>query len=78
MVQSWDLANEKGSTNDYTAGQVWGRIGANHYLLKRIKKKMDINEIYATIKAISSVYPLARKKLVERRASGYSGYSTPE
>lgn len=76
VVQSWDLANEKGSTNDYTAGQVWGRIGANHYLLKRIKKKMDINEIYATIKAISSVYPLARKKLVERRASGYSVLNT--
>ena len=76
VVQSWDLANEKGSTNDYTAGQVWGRVGANHFLLKRIKKKMDINEIYATIKAISSAFPLARKKLVERRASGYAVINT--
>lgn len=76
VVQSWDLANEKGATNDYTAGHVWGRVGANHYLLKRIKKKMDINEIYATIKAISNAYPLARKKLVERRASGYAVINT--
>jgi len=76
VVQSWDLANEKGAKNDYTAGHIWGRVGANHYLLKRIKKKMDINEIYATIKAISSAYPLARKKLVERRASGYAVLNT--
>lgn len=57
-------------SNDPCAIQVWGRVGANHYLLKRIKKRMTFNEMCEMIKVVSATYPLARTKLVEKKANG--------
>lgn len=56
--------------NDPCAIQVWGRLGANHYLLKRIKKRMTFTETCEMIKIISAEYPLARKKIIEKKANG--------
>lgn len=56
--------------NDPCAIQVWGRVGANHYLLKRIKKRLTFNEMCNTIKIVSGAFPLARKKIVEKKANG--------
>lgn len=56
--------------NDPCAIQVWGRVGANHYLLKRIKKRMTFTEMCEKIKLISIEYPLAIKKIVEKKANG--------
>lgn len=56
--------------NDPCAIQVWGRVGANHYLLKRIKKRMTFNEMCEMIKIVSADFPLARKKIVEKKANG--------
>lgn len=56
--------------NDPCAIQVWGRVGANHYLLKRIKKRMTFTEMCEMIKIVSATYPLARKKIVEKKANG--------
>ena len=56
--------------NDPCAIQVWGRVKANHYLLKRIKKRMTFTEMCEMIKIVSATYPLARKKIVEKKANG--------
>lgn len=63
-------------SNDPVAIQVWGRVGANHYLLKRIKKRMSFNEMCDTIKIVSSSFPLARKKIVEKKANGQAVIDT--
>lgn len=71
QVISCDLTfGGKSQSNDPCAIQVWGRVGANHYLLKRIKKRMSFNEMCDTIKIVSSNFPLARKKIVEKKANG--------
>lgn len=57
-------------SNDPCAIQVWGRCGANHYLLCRIKKRLTFNEMCNTIKIVSGNFPLARKKIVEKKANG--------
>lgn len=57
-------------SNDPCAIQIWGRVGANHYLLKRIKKRMNFNEMCNMIKLLSEGHPFARKKIVEKKANG--------
>jgi predicted phage terminase large subunit-like protein len=70
VMQSWDLAIDNKATSDYVAGQVWGRKGANHYLLKRIKKRMSFVESVEMIKQVSQAFPQARRIYIEKRANG--------
>lgn len=76
-VISCDLTfGGKAQSNDPVAIQVWGRVGANHYLLKRINKRMNFNEMCITIKMVSYAYPNARKKIVEKKANGQAVIDT--
>lgn len=71
VTMSCDLSfGGKNKSNDPCAIQVWGRVGANHYLLKRIKKRLTFNEMCDTIKIVSASYPQCRKKIVEKKANG--------
>jgi len=71
VVMSCDLSfGGKKQTNDPCAIQIWGRNGANHYLLKRIKKRLTFNEMCDTIKIVSATFPQCRKKIVEKKANG--------
>ena len=70
-VMSCDLSfGGKEKSNDPCAIQVWGRVGANHYLLTRIKKRLTFNEMCDTIKIVSASYPNCRRKIVEKKANG--------
>lgn len=71
VVMSCDLSfGGKKQSNDPCAIQIWGRNGANHYLLKRIKKRLTFNEMCDTIKIVSATFPQCRKKIVEKKANG--------
>jgi predicted phage terminase large subunit-like protein len=70
VMQSWDLAIDNKATSDFVSGQVWGRKGANHYLLKRIKKRMSFVESVEMIKQVSQSFPQARRIYIEKRANG--------
>lgn len=58
------------SNNDPNCGVVWGRCGANHYLLKRFNKKCGFQETINLIKLFCAEYPEMRKKLIEAKANG--------
>ena len=66
----------KKSTNDNVCIGVWGRVGAVHYLLKKVKKKMSFQETLETLRILSSNYPQARKKIVEAKANGLATIET--
>jgi predicted phage terminase large subunit-like protein len=70
VSQSWDLSVDNKKTSDFVSGQVWGRKGADHYLLKRIKKRLSFTESVEMIKHITALYPDARRIYVEKRANG--------
>lgn len=71
ITMSCDLSfGGKDKSNDPCAIQIWGRVGANHYLLKRIKKRLTFNEMCDTIKIVSATYPTCRRKIVEKKANG--------
>lgn len=70
ISQSWDLSVDNKKTSDFVAGQVWGRKGADHYLIKRIKKRMSFTETVEMIKQVLATYPEARRIYIEKRANG--------
>jgi predicted phage terminase large subunit-like protein len=70
IVQSWDTAQTKSSTSDYVVGQVWGRIGADFYLLDQVRGRWDFDETVAQIKDLSYHWPQCSAKLIEAQTLG--------
>jgi predicted phage terminase large subunit-like protein len=70
VVQSWDLTYKDHQGSDFVAGHVWGRIGADFYLLDRVHGRMDCPATIAAIRSMSSVWPQATRILVEDAANG--------
>ena len=77
LTMSCDLTfGGKKTTNDNVCIGVWGRVGADHYLLKKIKKKMTFQETLQQLRQLSASFPLCRKKLVESKANGLATIET--
>lgn len=74
-IDSWDLTFKDSQTSDFVAAQRWSRFGANVYLRKRLKKRLDFP---ATLKAFRSWDddPKVRARLVEDKANGPAVIST--
>lgn len=70
LLASWDLPFKGKEQSDYAVGQVWGRIGADCYLLDQVRDKMDFPAQLAAIAALSSRWPKAHRKLIEDAANG--------
>lgn len=70
VVQSWDLAFKGDESSDYVVGQVWGRRGADRYLIDQVRGKMDFPQTLAAVKTLSEKHPRAYRKLIEDKANG--------
>ncbi len=70
VIQAWDTAQTKSSTSDFVVGQVWGKIGADFYLLDQVRGRWDFDETVAAMKELSRRWPESSAKLVERQTLG--------
>ena len=70
QVQSWDFAFKGKKTSDFVAGHVWGKKGADVFLLDRVHERMGINGTMDSILALSESHPEALRKLMEDKANG--------
>lgn len=70
LIQSWDMAFKGNDDSDYVVGQVWGRIGADRYLLDQVRAQVDIVETIELVRRMTAKWPAARTKLVEDAANG--------
>ena len=70
IIQSWDMSFKKTDSGSYVCGQVWGRSGANCYLLARVHKRMNFPDTKRALKKMSEDWPEARLKLIEDKANG--------
>ena len=77
-LQSWDMTFKGGVHNDYVAGQVWGRRGADCYLIDRDKRRLDFPATLAAIRAMTAKHPTVATKLVEDTANGPAVIATLE
>jgi predicted phage terminase large subunit-like protein len=50
ILQSWDLAFTDTPTADFVVGQVWGVRGADRYLLRQTRKRLDFTATLAEIR----------------------------
>lgn len=51
IIGSWDLSFKDTKGSDFVAGQAWGAVGSNYYLLDRLNKKLAFSATRLAIKA---------------------------
>lgn len=70
MICSWDMTFKDGEGTDYVVGQVWGKKGANAFLLAQVRERMGFNKTKQAVVNLANRFPDARVKLVEDKANG--------
>jgi len=70
LIQSWDMTFKDSAGSDFVVGQVWGRIGADRYLLDQVRARMDFPRTVQAVRRLSEAWPEAVTKLVEDKANG--------
>lgn len=70
QIISWDLTFKDNNDNDYVVGQVWGRKGADYYLIDQVRDKMDFPTTVTAVRNLSNKYPRVSAKLIEDKANG--------
>jgi predicted phage terminase large subunit-like protein len=76
VIQSWDMSFKDFNTSDYVVGQVWGRKGADKYLLDQVRARLDFPATVQAVRNLTSKWPQARAKLVEDKANGTAVIAT--
>lgn len=76
VIQSWDMAFKDAKESDYVVGQVWGRIGADKYLLDQVRGQFDFPQTIRVLKSLSAKWQTAKAKLIEDKANGPAVIST--
>lgn len=75
VIQSWDLtfkdkAQSKSGKVDWVVGQVWGKSGANLYLLDQVRGQWGFVKTKLMFTELTIKWPAAKRKLVEDKANG--------
>jgi predicted phage terminase large subunit-like protein len=70
VLASWDMTFKDTAGTDYVVGQVWGRRGADAYLLDQVCDRMDFVRTLREFQVLAARWPQATAKLVEDKANG--------
>ncbi|PHM61199.1 phage terminase large subunit [Xenorhabdus ishibashii] len=70
VIHSWDMTFKDSEGTDYVVGQVWGKKGANSYLLHQVRERMSFTATLKAVKKMADQFPDGRRKLVEDKANG--------
>lgn len=74
MLMSWDLTFKDLKSSDWVVGGLWGRLGADYFLIELERGRWGFTETARRIKAAASrwryTYPKATTVLVEDKANG--------
>jgi predicted phage terminase large subunit-like protein len=70
VLSSWDCAFKGTDDSDFVVGQVWGRLGADKYLLDQVRGRMNFPTTLVAFRDQAIKWPAARLKLVEDKANG--------
>ena len=70
VVTSWDCTFKDTDGTDFVAGEVWGRSGANAYLLDQVHDRLSFSATVKAVVALHQKWPQAREILIEDKANG--------
>lgn len=74
VLQSWDMSFKDTKSSSFVVGQVWGRLGANKYLLGQVRGRMNFPATKRAVRALNDWCNergwTGIRKLVEDKANG--------
>jgi predicted phage terminase large subunit-like protein len=70
VVISVDCTFKDLQTSDYVAIHAWGNKGANKYLLRRLKERLNFKATCDAIKSMNALFPDCIATLIEDKANG--------
>ena len=70
IVMSWDCAFKDTKSSDYVVGTVWGKLGADSYLVGMARGKWDFVETVKQIRDTCTAFPYCQEKYIEEKANG--------
>lgn len=70
VIQSWDMTFKDAATSDFVVGQVWGRIGADKYLLDQVRERLDFPATVQAVRNLTNKWPQSSAILIEDKANG--------
>lgn len=70
VVASWDMAFKDTRGSDYVCGQIWGRRGADAFLLDQVWERIEFTETCRAVEMLHFKWPQATRILVEDKANG--------
>jgi predicted phage terminase large subunit-like protein len=75
-VISVDASFKGGEDNDFVAIEVWGKLGADYYLIDLIKKQKNLPDTVRAIRAMAETHPDFHSIIIEDKANGSAIIST--
>jgi predicted phage terminase large subunit-like protein len=70
LIASWDMTFKDTDGTDFVVGQVWGRIGADTYLLDQVRGRMDFPATCRAFRTMNARWPQLILNVVEDKANG--------
>lgn len=70
VVASWDCTFKDTDGTDFVVGQVWGKYGANAYLLHQVRGRLSFSRTVAEVVSLKHLYPSICAILIEDKANG--------
>lgn len=70
VLASWDCTFKDTDGTDFVVGQVWGKKGANSYLLDQVRARMSFTRTLKEVVDLRNKWPAIREILIEDKANG--------
>lgn len=70
VLASWDCTFKDTDGTDFVVGQVWGKFGANSYLLAQVRARMSFTRTVKEVVILRDAWPNTREILIEDKANG--------
>lgn len=70
VLASWDCTFKDTDGTDFVVGQVWGKAGANSYLLAQVRARMSFTKTVKEVVGLREAWPRIREILIEDKANG--------
>jgi predicted phage terminase large subunit-like protein len=70
VINSWDCTFKDTDGTDFVVGQVWGKFGANCYLLDQVRDRMSFSATVQSVIELRKSWPQTSEILIEDKANG--------
>lgn len=70
IIASWDCTFKDTDGTDFVVGQVWGKKGADSYLLDQVRRRMSFTQTVDAVVKLKNKWPATRAILIEDKANG--------